>query len=605
MMCGLIDLNKINEHTDDIATSLVLDSPSDSFVCKTTSSWGCSMELWQACAGNKIWLPKKGNAVVYLPQAHLAQQPQELLPHNIFSCLVPPHVFCRVLDVKLQAEPGSDDVFARVSLVRDSQLEKKCGEIEFEEKDYDFVDEKTSKPHMFCKTLTASDTSTHGGFSVPRRAAEDCFPPLDYKQQRPSQEIVAKDLYGTEWRFRHIYRGQPRRHLLTTGWTAFINKKKLMSGDAVLFLRGDDGVLRLGVRRVVQPKTSHSLPMNDVDFPKIVNSIPKKIAFNICYNPRGGLSGFIVPYHHFMKSFRNNISRGMRFNLRGETEDAAERRCTGIVTGISDIDPVNWPGSKWRSLTVRWDDGEFTRQNRVSPWEIEWCTVSGSGNMLPPVAKKIKTGFPTIRPDFQLPKDGLGGALDLEKSMRFQKVLQGQEIFGNHHSYDSVGVQNHHPYEKIASRWGSRNTMLSSLRSDLQNLIGTGHDETVRSNEVLQGQEILFKPQNYNNFTQPSRFVQASSSPSSVLHLQNALGLTPYFHSIDDTSKLGIPSFSKGHFNLHNSNKHEKVFSVPLKEKTLYPNPFHIGPQESVYTSKNSCRLFGFSLTEGTSPHKF
>lgn len=37
---------------------------------------------------------------------------------------------------------------------------------------------KTMTPHMFCKTLTASDTSTHGGFSVPRRAAEDCFPPL-------------------------------------------------------------------------------------------------------------------------------------------------------------------------------------------------------------------------------------------------------------------------------------------------------------------------------------------------------------------------------------------------------------------------------------------
>lgn len=37
---------------------------------------------------------------------------------------------------------------------------------------------KSSTPHMFCKTLTASDTSTHGGFSVPRRAAEDCFPAL-------------------------------------------------------------------------------------------------------------------------------------------------------------------------------------------------------------------------------------------------------------------------------------------------------------------------------------------------------------------------------------------------------------------------------------------
>lgn len=29
----------------------------------------------------------------------------------------------------------------------------------------------------------------------------------DYKQQRPSQELVAKDLHGTEWKFRHIYRG--------------------------------------------------------------------------------------------------------------------------------------------------------------------------------------------------------------------------------------------------------------------------------------------------------------------------------------------------------------------------------------------------------------
>ena len=31
-----------------------------------------------------------------------------------------------------------------------------------------------STPHMFCKTLTASYTSTHGGFFVPRRVAEDC-----------------------------------------------------------------------------------------------------------------------------------------------------------------------------------------------------------------------------------------------------------------------------------------------------------------------------------------------------------------------------------------------------------------------------------------------
>ena len=32
--------------------------------------------------------------------------------------------------------------------------------------------------HSFCKTLTASDTSTHGGFSVLRRHADEFLPPL-------------------------------------------------------------------------------------------------------------------------------------------------------------------------------------------------------------------------------------------------------------------------------------------------------------------------------------------------------------------------------------------------------------------------------------------
>ncbi|KAJ0733057.1 putative DNA-binding pseudobarrel domain superfamily, auxin response factor [Helianthus annuus] len=34
--------------------------------------------------------------------------------------------------------------------------------------------------NYFCKTLTASDISTHGGFSVARRAAEKVFPLLGY-----------------------------------------------------------------------------------------------------------------------------------------------------------------------------------------------------------------------------------------------------------------------------------------------------------------------------------------------------------------------------------------------------------------------------------------
>ncbi|KAB2616188.1 auxin response factor 2-like [Pyrus ussuriensis x Pyrus communis] len=59
----------------------------------------------------------------------------------------------------------------------------------------------------FSKTLTPSDTSTHGGFSVPKREADECYPPLDMSQQPPVQDLVAKDLQGYEWHFRHVYRG--------------------------------------------------------------------------------------------------------------------------------------------------------------------------------------------------------------------------------------------------------------------------------------------------------------------------------------------------------------------------------------------------------------
>lgn len=61
------------------------------------------------------------------------------------------------------------------------QIEQRWKEGIFEagavNEDSEVVDKPLTQ-HMFCKTLTASDTSTHGGFSVPRRAAEDCFPPL-------------------------------------------------------------------------------------------------------------------------------------------------------------------------------------------------------------------------------------------------------------------------------------------------------------------------------------------------------------------------------------------------------------------------------------------
>nr|KYP41465.1 Auxin response factor 4 [Cajanus cajan] len=288
---------------------------------------------------------------------------------------------------------------------------------------------------MFCKTLTALDTSTHGGFSVPRRAAEDCFPPLDYKQQRPSQELVAKDLHGVEWKFRHIYRGQPRRHLLTTGWSIFVNQKNLVSGDAVLFLRGENGELRLGIRRAARPRNGlpESIVGSQSYYPNflssVANAISAKSMFHVFYSPRASHADFVVPYQKYVKSIKNPVTIGTRFKMKFEMDESPERRCTsGLVTGMSDLDPYKWPKSKWRCLMVRWDeDIEINHQDRVSPWEID---PSAS---LPPLSiqssrrlKKLRPGLQAASPSHLITVGG-SGFMDSEESVRSSKVLQGQE----------------------------------------------------------------------------------------------------------------------------------------------------------------------------------
>ncbi|KAJ6733410.1 AUXIN RESPONSE FACTOR 4-RELATED [Salix koriyanagi] len=40
-------------------------------------------------------------------------------------------------------------------------------------------------------TVGFSDTSTHGGFSVLRKHASECLPPLDMIQPTPTQERMA------------------------------------------------------------------------------------------------------------------------------------------------------------------------------------------------------------------------------------------------------------------------------------------------------------------------------------------------------------------------------------------------------------------------------
>ncbi|KAL6509991.1 hypothetical protein OROHE_020608 [Orobanche hederae] len=88
---------------------------------------------------------------------------------------------------------------------------------------------------FFRKTLTASDRSTHGGFAVPRRAAEKLFRQLDYTMQPPTQELVVRDLHNNTWTSRHIYRGLlPDSRLLEITKAIIILNKHDRSPSTVL-----------------------------------------------------------------------------------------------------------------------------------------------------------------------------------------------------------------------------------------------------------------------------------------------------------------------------------------------------------------------------------
>lgn len=247
-------------------------------------------ELWHACAGPLVTVPRVGERVFYFPQGHMEQveastnqgADQQMPLYNLI-----PRILCRVINLQLKAEQETDEVYAQITLVPEAEQNEPCSDVALTH-----PPKPKRNVHSFCKTLTASDTSTHGGFSVLRRHADECLPPLDMAQQPPTQELVAKDLHGTEWRFRHIFRGQPRRHLLTTGWSVFVSAKRLVAGDAFIFLRGENAELRVGVRRVMRQQSnmpssvisSHSMHLGVIATAS--HAVTTRTMFTVYYKPR-------------------------------------------------------------------------------------------------------------------------------------------------------------------------------------------------------------------------------------------------------------------------------------------------------------------------------
>ncbi|CAH1437844.1 unnamed protein product [Lactuca virosa] len=101
-------------------------------------------------------------------------------------------IICRVVYTQLLAEQDTYELYAQITLVPEADQSDPTS------LDKCIDDPSKASIHSFCKVLTASDTSIHGGFSVLRKHTNECLPTLDMSQPTPTQELVAKDLHGTD-----------------------------------------------------------------------------------------------------------------------------------------------------------------------------------------------------------------------------------------------------------------------------------------------------------------------------------------------------------------------------------------------------------------------
>uniref|UniRef100_M8CTG9 Auxin response factor n=1 Tax=Aegilops tauschii TaxID=37682 RepID=M8CTG9_AEGTA len=464
-------------------------------------------ELWHACAGPLITVPRQGERVYYFPQGHMEQleaSTNQQLDQYLPMFNLPSKILCSVVNVELRTEADSDEVYAQIMLQPEAN---------------------------------------------------------DMSQNPPCQELVAKDLHGTDWHFRHIFRGQPRRHLLTTGWSVFVSSKRLVAGDAFIFLRGENGELRVGVRRHMRQVnnmpssviSSHSMHLGVLATAS--HAISTGTLFSVFYKPRTSQSEFVVSVNKYLEAKKQNISVGMRFKMKFEGDEALERRFSGTIIGIGSTPTVStslWADSDWKSLKVQWDEpSSILRPDRVSPWELEPLDAANPQPPQPPLRNK-RPRLPaspsvSIILEFYISKlvlfvSGLWKSpAEPSQTLSFSEPQQARGLFTNSRFSSSSNVAFNQFYwpareSREDSYAGSTNKVtverklepaaggcrlfgieIRSAVDETQPVLtvsGDGYDQTAASVDVDSGE--LSQPSNINNSG-----AQAASSERALLETQS------------------------------------------------------------------------------------
>ncbi|KAJ7965644.1 Auxin response factor [Quillaja saponaria] len=344
-------------------------------------------KIWRACAGTSVQIPIVNSRVYYFPQGHLEQTsspPQFLSPHLLSKPVIP----CRISVVSFLADPVTDEVFAKLLLHPDNGFSN------------------THHYNHFDSSVKASDDDRFRGSVL-----TPVFPPLNYQADPPVQTLSVTDVHGVVWEFRHIYRGTPRRHLLTTGWSKFVNNKKLVAGDSVVFMKNWRGEMFIGIggmRRMVEEEQQEegckgfggregfsrngSGKSSAKAVAEAAESAAQDMPFEVVYYPRAGWSDFVVKAEVVEEALKVFLTPGMRVKMAMETEDSSRMTWfQGTISSASVPDNVPWQDSPWRMLQVTWDEPEVLQNaKRVSPWQVEYVSPTPQLHTACPPAKRFR-----------------------------------------------------------------------------------------------------------------------------------------------------------------------------------------------------------------------
>ncbi|KAL3369648.1 hypothetical protein AABB24_010146 [Solanum stoloniferum] len=298
---------------------------------------GLCREIWKVCSGSSLDVSKAGERVYYFPRLHVEQleqsSNQELIERLQLSNL-PPKILCRVVHIRLLVEHETEEVYAETILLPNQDQNEPTAP--------DFSPPDTPRPQFqsFCKCLTQSDIKSNWGLFVPQKDAVKCFPPLDMRQEKPSQELIAMDLQGNEWRFKHAYQGQPRRHSLTNGWSTFVTSKKLLAGDLVVFLRDETGKLHVGIRRLSYQRSigasTFSRQSMEGALAVASHAFATQSLFFVYHKPCYDKSSqFIMSLSKYFEGGNHGCGVGMISRMQHEGEDSSHVRRTNDLDQIS------------------------------------------------------------------------------------------------------------------------------------------------------------------------------------------------------------------------------------------------------------------------------